>query len=186
MPWIMRLPMLYESPFRIRHRLRLLTDRPIPQRSRLARSRLTKPDYGDVMTSEIALSPHGPFQASGPGDITRWMALPWQGDAASCRSAIQPTLDPFLPTFWPARVPNEVLSWNSYQTVMNPDLDAEQRRTAFRERVRWLRRLSASFTQSLNDFNARWHQFGLVTKQPGPGDPEFPDEFRVEGPGSGE
>ena len=182
MPWIMRLPMLYESPFRLRHAMRLLPERPLPPRGRAMRGRLTQPDYGDVMTSEIAFSPQGPFRATGPGDITRWMAVPWQGDAASCRSAFEPGLDPFLPTFWPARVPNEVLTWQNYQMVLNAELDSAARRTAFRTRARWLRRLSANFTQSLNDFNAEWHEFGLVTKQPGPGDGEFPDEIYVEGP----
>jgi hypothetical protein len=185
MPWIMRVPTLYESPFRLRHRMRLLPERPLPQRGRATRGSLTQPDYGDAMTSQIALSPQGPFRASGPGDITRWMAVPWQGDAASCGSAFEPALDPFLPTFWPARVPNAVLTWQSYQTVLNTSLDPAQRRSAFRTRQRWLRRLSPNFTQSLNDFNAEWHEFGLVTKQPGPGDAEFPDEIYVEGPEDG-
>ena len=182
MPWIMRVPMLYESPFRLRHRLQLLPDRPIPTRGRAGRRRLTEPDYGDVMTSDIALSPQGPFRSMGPGDITKWMAVPWQGDAASCRSAFTPSVDLFLPTFWPARVPNEVLTWQDYETVMNTQLDARQRTDAFRRRERWLRRLSSNFTQSLNDFNAEWQDFGLVTKQPGPGDDEFPDLLYVEDP----
>lgn len=182
MPWIMRVPMLYQSPSRLRHGPRLLPDRPIPQRGRATRGLLTEPDYGNVMTSAIAFSPQGPFQRSGPGDITRWMAVPWQGDAASCRSAFEPFVDPFLPTFWPARVPNEVLTWESYQTVLNTGLDPSERQDAFRSRANWLRRLSPSFTQSLNDFNAEWHELGLVTRQPGPGDGEFPDEIFVEGP----
>jgi hypothetical protein len=132
------------------------------------------------MNSEIALSPNGPFAASGPGDITKWMAIPWQGDAASCRAF--PSGDPYLPTFWPAAIPNDVLTWESYQIVMDGQLDGEARQGAFRQRENWLRRLSSSFTTSLNDFNREWHEFGLVTRQPGPEGDDFPDWIYVEGP----
>ena len=42
------------------------------------------------------------------------MAVPWQTDTASCRSGYYlgygPRYDPYVPTFWPARVPNQVLT----------------------------------------------------------------------------
>jgi len=180
MPWIMRVPMLYESPFRLRHRIRLNPDRPLAPRARASRRPLAERNYGAEMNSEIALSPNGPFAASGPGDITKWMAIPWQGDAASCRTF--PSGDPYLPTFWPAAIPNDVLTWESYQIVMDGQLDGEARQGAFRQRENWLRRLSSSFTTSLNDFNREWHEFGLVTRQPGPEGDDFPDWIYVEGP----
>ena len=180
LPWIMRVPMLYESPFRIRHRIRLNPDRPIAPRARSARSRLTERNYGTTMNSEIALSPNGPFAETGPGDITKWMAVPWQGDAASCRAF--PSGDPYLPTFWPAAIPNDVLTWENYQLVMNDQLDVQERREAFRDRANWLRRLSFSFTTSLNEFNRDWHEFGFITRQPGPDGDDFPDWIHVEDP----
>ena len=136
------------------------------------------------MTSEIALSPSGPFRDTGPGDITKWMAIPWQGDSASCRAAFSGS-DPYLPTFWPAGIPNHVLAWDDYQVVMNGQLIMEQRRQAFRKRENWLRRLSPNFTISLNEFNDEWHEFGLITRQPGPEGDDFPDWIHVEGPDSG-
>jgi hypothetical protein len=38
------------------------------------------------------------------------MAVPWQTDTASCRSGYDLSYDPYVPAFWPARVPNEVLT----------------------------------------------------------------------------
>jgi len=181
MPWIMRVPMLYESPFRIRHRIHLNPDRPIAPRSRAARHPLTERNYGTEMNSEIALSPNGPFAATGPGDITKWMAIPWQGDAASC-TAFPSRGDPYLPTFWPAGIPNDVLTWEGYQLVMDGQLSTEARQEAFHERADWLRRLSSRFNDSLNEFNREWHEFGLVTRQPGPAGDDFPDWIHVEGP----
>lgn len=58
--WPMRHASLYEAPFRIRHRP----------------ASAPEPDYGDVLTPEIALGPDGPLQAQGPGGLTRWMAVP--------------------------------------------------------------------------------------------------------------
>ena len=77
------------------------------------------------MTSEIALAEDGPLHASGPGDLTRWMAVPWQTDTSSCLSRYKRDVDGYLPTFWPARVPNDVLDLESYQAVMD---DASQSR----------------------------------------------------------
>ena len=72
----------------------------------------------------VALSADGPLAGSGPGDVTRWMAVPWQADTASCRSGYQygPTpVDPYLPTFWAARfgVANaHLMSWPALMIVI--------------------------------------------------------------------
>ena len=95
MPWPMRAPGMYMAPFRIKHAL----------------PNSIEPNYGSQLTPTIASSPNGPLnRGQAPGSITRWMAMPWQTDAASCRSGYDSTYDPYLPTFWPARVPNQVLS----------------------------------------------------------------------------
>jgi hypothetical protein len=52
-----------------------------------------------------------------PGGISRWMAVPWQCDTASCRSGYDKADDPYVPTFWPARVPNQVLTAEDYAIV---------------------------------------------------------------------
>ena len=71
--WPMRHKTMYSEPFRILHRTQ---ENP-------------EPDYGDVLTLQDALGKNGPLHAQGPGDLTRWMAAPWQCDTASCRSGYQ-------------------------------------------------------------------------------------------------
>ena len=180
LPWIMRQPLLYESPFRIRHLLPTGQGRHLPPRSRGSSAFVREPDYGDRLTSEISLSPHGPLARSGPGDITRWMAIPWQADAASCTSAIG-SGDIYLPTFWPAGIPNDALPWAKYQQVLDTNLDLEARRTAFRDRERWFRDLSSSRLTRANQYVGAWLDSRIITLQPGPEeDPEFPAQFQVE------
>src|SRR5690606_19913559 len=53
MTWPMRHASLYAAPFRIRRRAE------------------PEPDWGEAMTSKIALADDGPLAASGPGDVTR-------------------------------------------------------------------------------------------------------------------
>lgn len=166
MTWPMRRASLYEAPFRLRHRSG------------------PEPDWGDAMTSEIALGPSGPLSASGPGDVSRWMAVPWQTDTSSCLSRYKEQVDDYLPTFWPARVPNDVLAPEDYAAVLDPALSPEQRQAAFATRVKWLRGLPNVRTSSrtrINAFIREWGRAGVVTRRPGPADgADFPDEFWVE------
>ena len=117
------------------------------------------------------------------GDLTRWMAVPWQTDTSSCRAGYVPQVDPYLPTFWPARVPNQVLTLQSYATVLDRTASLERRQAAFRERTEWLRVPALRASQALpfvNRFIAEWSSYGVITRQPGPADTAFPDEFWVE------
>ena len=82
----------------------------------------SEPDYGASLTPARAAAIDGPLAGSFPGSLTRWMAVPWQTDTVNCRSGYQPSIDQFLDTFWPARVPNQVLSAADYATVMNTAL----------------------------------------------------------------
>lgn len=98
-------------------------------------------NYGHILTPEIALSDNGPLHAQAPGGLTRWMAIPWQGDTARCRSGYDKEFHPYLPSFWPAKVPNEVLSEANYDIYFDdrPDNSAEQRKKAFQTRDYWQR-----------------------------------------------
>jgi hypothetical protein len=91
--WPIRHLTMFHAPFRIGHRP---PDMP-------------EPDYGSTLTPAMALSLTGPLHAQGPGDLTRWMGLPWQADTGFCRSGYDTQYDPFVPTFWPARVPPQEL-----------------------------------------------------------------------------
>ena len=87
--WPIRHLSMFHAPFRIRHR-----PPGVPE-----------PDYGKKLTPAVALSLTGPLHAQGPGDLTRWMGLPWQADTGFCRSGYDMNYDPFVPTFWPAGCP---------------------------------------------------------------------------------
>ncbi len=163
--WPMRIPLMYTAPFRLRRR-------PEPE-----------PDWGDSLDSTGALAPDGPLSASGPGDLTRWLAVPWQTDTAVCRFAFDPRDGTYLPTFWPARVPNHVLARTNYDAVMSRSAPLPERQGAFRERRLWLSRIPVGPEDTIkfvNEFVQGWGRQGIVTPQPGPGDPDFPDRFWVQ------
>jgi hypothetical protein len=78
MTWPMRQVGMYSGPFRIRRRP----------------ANYPEPDYGPLLSpdllSDVFTTPPGIFW-NGPGDLTRWMACPWQSDTASwCRRSGPP------------------------------------------------------------------------------------------------
>ena len=163
MTWPMRQASMYAAPFRLAHRP----------------PGWVEPDYGAVLTPDNIAGPCG---AQIAGGVTRWMAVPWQTDTASCRSGYQKSYDPYVPTFWPARVPNQVMSRQAYETVMNPELPLGERMAAFARRAAWLRPLgNTSYEDQINNMIADIAQMGVVEVKPGPKDVAlFPAAFQVE------
>ena len=156
-----------------------------------------EPDYGDTLepaqvynagwsrsTSFYgAGTPGGPLWGQRAGDLTRWMAVPWQADTASCRDGYDSGYDEYVPTFWPARVPNQVLSQDDYETVMDTSLPAEQRIAAFRSREEWLRVLTGPYLDQLRKMVHEFGDLGVVVERPGPQDARelgLPSTFYVE------
>ncbi|HEX2120398.1 MAG TPA: LodA/GoxA family CTQ-dependent oxidase, partial [Thermoanaerobaculia bacterium] len=171
MTWPMRQPIMYDKPFRLKLR------------------KGPEPDYGPELTSKIALAAGGPLDGSGPGSVSRWMAVPWQTDTSSCLYAYVGYQDGvFLPTFWPVRVPNTVLTQEQYDVVRNTKEPLSARRAAFAfdNRPYWLRALPPreNYQAVINDFVAEWNEVGVVTKQPGTpkenGSQVFPAVMHVE------
>jgi len=164
--WPMRVASMYASPFRLLHRAG------------------AEPDYGPELTPQAALAANGPLAGCVPGSVSRWMAVPWQTDTASCRSGYQygsTPVDPYLPTFWAARVPNHVMPEQSYRRVLDGSLSLEERREAFFVRAQFFRDIDRPSTgDTLEQMVRHWFRIGVVTEQPGPGDPDFPDVFKVE------
>jgi hypothetical protein len=166
------MPILYSAPFRIKRRGG------------------PEPDWGDQITSSMAARQGGILDGANPGDITRWMALPWQADTSSCLSGYNISFGQYLPTFWPARVPNDVLTEEDYQAVMNSALPEDQRVAAFGpdHRMKWLRGIVYMSTDPTKRTDGRqafiddgWWQVGIVTHRPGPaGSPLFPRDLWVE------
>ena len=171
MTWPVRHATMYQEPYRWRHR-----DHDAPE-----------PDYGPSLTPAAANSYNGPLYGQFAGSITRWMAIPWQTDTASCRSGYDPEYDPYLPTFWPARVPNQVLSEESYRKAIDSSLSRQERLAAFNKRFDWDNTLGVGYQQQLGTMIDRSDQQGLVLGQPGvPADPDFPPQMQVSDRGGSE
>lgn len=172
MTWPMRTSGMYSAPFRLKH---------APKHP--------KTDYhyyGSTMNSDVLTLPAGPLLGGQvPGGVTRWMAIPWQTDTASCRDGYTTSYDPYLPTFWPARVPNNILSEERYKETLDTNLSEDTRREAFAYRYFWLDDLpldGASPTQT-NQINAMVKYFDkLAIVQPRQGvngDANFPPEMQI-------
>jgi len=165
MTWPVRHSSMYTAPFRFRHRNPLDPE----------------PNLGANLTAQNVMQPNGPLYAQSPGDISRWMALPWQGDTAFCRSGYDPSYDPYLPTFWTARVPNQVLTETDYQTVIDTSQPMEKRIAAYNRRAQWLRRLKGPVADQMMQMIKIFGEMGVVEARPGiPNDPVFPSTMYVE------
>ncbi|MFI1383526.1 LodA/GoxA family CTQ-dependent oxidase [Embleya sp. NPDC020886] len=173
--WPIRHATMFAEPFRIRARPEGDPD----------------PDYGNTLTPDKALAPDGPLYAQGPGDLSRWMAVPWQTDTAGCRAGYEsqaglgPRYDPYVPTFWPARVPNHVLKQSDYEKVNRPDSGgSSDREAAFTHRAVWLRGLTGTTPEAQRrQMIDGWYKLGIVEVRPYTvGDGRFPARMQVESP----
>lgn len=168
--WPMRHISMYSSPFRIKRRPENKPER----------------DYGDELTEAICLSEDGPLQGQSPGSLSRWMAIPWHGDTAFCRSGYDPDVDPYLPTFWPARVPNQVLSADAYKLLNKPKNDKETKEekdekwAAFSHRENWFRNLSRGPVKAMEDMVDDFQRMGVIEAAELPEGGPFPTTVFVE------
>jgi hypothetical protein len=164
-PWTLRTREIWEKPFRLRVRS----------------DSFELQDYGSELTTRIVYSRGGPLQGVSPGDLTHWLGEPWHADGASCRSGYQRSISLILPTFWPARIPTQVLSESNYQIVMDRSRPISERRQAFRRRLDWERFIARPTRPPTLEMMVRdWPKLGMVAERPGPGDPQFPHTFKVE------
>jgi hypothetical protein len=178
--WPMRIPRLYDSEnaFRIKRRKK------------------AEDDFGIALNYEIATGPDGPLDGSSAGDITKWMAVPWQSDTSSCLSAYRTYSGEYLPTFWPARVPNDVLTEKDFHIIQSEHHDTEEKITAFSPaaRKKWLRGYifhnDGSFIggasikeriKGVTKFVNEWFKIGILVKKESQADSElFPKSIWVE------
>lgn len=169
MTWPMRHAAMYidNEPFRIKY------------------NKDAKNNYGyklttaDILDQDGKAIKGGPLDGSSPGDITRWMAIPWLTDTASCRSGYEMNYAPYLPTFWPATVPNSVLNEEDFKTAINPEQNINTRLAAYNQRTNWLRGLGGEFHYNqnidqqsyniqINNMIHRWHELGIIIRVPVP------------------
>jgi hypothetical protein len=164
-PWTLRRASLWERPFRLRVRSTTHDLR----------------DWGSTLTQARVLAPDGPLDGVAPGDLTKWLGVPWHNDAASCRSGYQRKISTVLPTFWPARIPNQVLSEADYEIVMDRAKSLSERKAAFARRRDWERFIARpTRPPTLELMIDDWPRLGMITERPGPGDAGFPRTMKVE------
>lgn len=147
--WPMRNALMWEKPFR----LKVLPENEMPNL-----------DYGSLLSPAIALSEDGPLSASGPGSLTRWLGVPWQTDEASCLSGYDTTTYLPLPSFWAARVPNQVLSEDSYGRMSDTKVNIAQRLKHFDYRQDWLREFGTQYLPKINKMISEWHDLGIIAE----------------------
>src|SRR5262249_50487095 len=119
-------PMRHKGLYRSAYRVALATSR--------AASLIQ--DFGSLLTPEKALA--GVLGPQMPGDLTRWMGLPWQCDVYGCGQVMFDNDFP-LAAWWPSQSPGDVLPEAYYRVVMDATQPAEQRQKFFESRVSWLR-----------------------------------------------
>jgi hypothetical protein len=173
--WTLRVPSMWQpsksdDPKTLPYRLKILDGAP-------------RDDYGPQLTGEMATGLGGPTDGSGPGSLTRWMGVPWQTDEASCLAGYDLSTYLPLPSFWAARVPNEVLSEKAYFRVLDQRLPEAQRLKHMSYRQFWLRDIDISNSDRRRLMVTSWDKMGIVAPHAGPADHEktgLPDRFWVE------
>jgi hypothetical protein len=161
--WPMRHASMYRAPYRIRP----------------CEEGLTDPAYGTTLTADKVRAINGPLYGQSPGSLSRWMAVPWQGDTAYCRSGYEFEYDPYLPTFWPARVPNQVLTQVDYDTLCDQSQPLEIRIAAFQSRPGWLRQLPSQLPapEQMLYMIAHFSEMGVLEALPRPADLDWLPEY---------
>src|SRR5436305_9084777 len=95
------------------------------------------------------------------------MGVPWQTDVASCNSDGDYSPSTFLtmPTFWGARVPDQVLAAANYDraAALDPQTSAVQVQKHFMSRVDWLRDVrDVDYYGRIARMVGEWWELGMV------------------------
>lgn len=179
--YYLRLPQLYARASDVRHE---------PFRIALGSRESLIQNVGRLLTAETALKggngappPIGPQM---PGDLTRWMGLPWQCDAFSCQQVVMQEEFPTA-VWWPALLPVDVLPETHYLQLLRDDLPAAERLRFYNSRVAWSRGVAglgyhanASYWDGITNMIQLWQRMGFVERRPGPKDPSRPDAIPEE------
>lgn len=106
-----------------------------------------------------------------PGDLTKWMGIPWQSDAGSCQAVYVEKQYP-IPAWWAANLPVHVLPEENYAKLLDPNVLADTKKNIFATREDWLHTASTGFigyhaeggyTNGLINMVYQWNKIGMVT-----------------------
>lgn len=141
-------------------------------------------DLGQLLTPELTLvgvPDKGIAPAVGPcmpGDMTRWMGLPWQCDAFSCQQVLMQSDFPTA-VWWPALLPIDVLPVDFLETQVikgetrdGQKLSREERVKFYSQRADWKRGVAgigyhanASYWDGITNMIQLWERMGFVVKR---------------------
>ena len=109
-----------------------------------------------------------------PGDLTRWMGLPWQPDAFSCQNVNFANDFPTV-VWWPALLPVDVMPEYAFDKLSCPTLTREEKLKFASLRVAWARgaagigyHANASYFDGLNRMVYLVDKMGVVVKKKTP------------------
>jgi hypothetical protein len=167
--WTMRLRRVWKRAYRLNV---LATDRPARQ------------NFGVVLTPAVCIGPKGPYDGVAAGALTRFMGVPWQTDEASCNSSADYSPWTFLsmPTYWGARVPDQVLAAANYDraAALDPKGSLVQVHKHFMLRADWLRDVrETGYEERVAKMVEKWWELGMVLPVENP-PAHLPPDTRVE------
>ncbi|MFT4928637.1 MAG: hypothetical protein ACI8WB_004757 [Phenylobacterium sp.] len=169
--WVLGHGQLFDDdePFRIK-----LGDRPSLYQDigpLITVDKVFPPTEGDFTPNDYPIGPQM------PGDLTRWMGLPWQPDAFSCQNVNFANDFPTV-VWWPALLPVDVLPEFAYQQMWRVgQLSREERLKFATVRAPWARgaagigyHANASYFDGLNRMVYLVDKMGVVVKKETPPD----------------
>ena len=110
MTWPVRAATMYMEPFRFAHQA----------------PGWIEPSMGEIAHSDASPSPMARSPASCPAASRAGWPCPGRPTRRVAARGTTKTYDPYVPTFWPARVPNQVLTKENYEIVMDQDQAARR------------------------------------------------------------
>lgn len=141
-------------------------------------------DYGAELTPEVCMGDGGPYDGIAAGALTRFLGVPWQTDGTSCNSDADYAPWTFLsmPTFWGARVPDQVFAEANFERIrhLDPAVSPFQIDKHFAYRSDWLRDVRGhDYYDRLQNMIAYWADLGMVIAVEDP-PASLPEGARVE------
>jgi hypothetical protein len=170
--WVTRLKSVWSSPYRLKI---------------LSLEAPAKQNFGASLSPAACLAADGPYDGIAAGALTRFLGVPWQTDSASCNSNADYSPSEFLsmPTYWGARMPDQVLSEASFTRILDIErIDKQGMRLQaikhFSLRSDWLRDVRAlDYYGRIKNMTEQWALLGMAL--PATTIPDgFPPDMRVE------
>lgn len=106
-----------------------------------------------------------------PGDLTKWMGIPWQSDAGSCQAVFVEKQYP-IPSWWAANLPVQVLPEDAYYKLLDPNILDDTKKNIYATRLAWLHTTDTGFIgyhaeggylNGLINMVYKWKDIGVVT-----------------------